>query len=167
MCPCCARLLVVSRIGLSTIHCRIKGALLIVAGIAFLAFVLLYVLSMAEGIRTSILDSGDPGRAILRPQSTSWLQDGRLPDGVLRIAAEARGVARGTDGSVLVEAVYNGVIGLDPRDGSRRRPVMLMGVGPNWREMTPSFQLLSGRLPQRREQGVAGRLQGARDVQRS
>jgi putative ABC transport system permease protein len=138
---------VVSRTGLSTVHSRFKGALLIVVGVAFLAFVLLYFLSMAEGIRTAILNSGDPSRVLFRSQSTSWLQDGRLPDGVLTIAAEAPGVARGADGSVLAEAVFHGVIGLDPRDGSRRRAVMLVGVGPNWREMTPSFQLVSGRLP--------------------
>ena len=138
---------VVSRIGLSTVHSRFKGALLIVAGVAFLAFVQLYLLSMAEGIRTTILNSGDPSRVLLRSQSTSWLQNGRLPDGVLNIAAEAPGVARGADGSVLAEAVFHGVVGLDPRDGSRRRAVMLVGVGPKWREMTPSFRLLSGRLP--------------------
>lgn len=145
--PLLRQVVVVSRIGLSTVHSRIRGALLIVAGVAFLSFVLLYVLSMAEGIRTSILSSGDPARVFLRPQSTAWLQDGRLPDGVARIAAEGSGVARGADGSVLAEALHHAVMGLNPRDGSRRRPVMLMGVGPHWREMTPSFRLLSGRLP--------------------
>jgi putative ABC transport system permease protein len=139
---------IVCRFGLSTLRRRLKGSLLVVAGVGCVTFVLLYFLSMAEGIRSSILESGDPSRVVLRSATTTWLNNSRLPEDVANIAAAAPGVARHADGSPMVEPLVHDVVGLDKRSGGRAGAAMLVGTSSNWHELMPSFQLLSGRLPE-------------------
>lgn len=139
---------IVCQFGLSTLRKRLKGSLLIVAGVGCVTFVLLYFLSMAEGIRSSILESGDPSRAVLRSATTTWLNNSHLPEGVANIAAAAPGLARFADGSPMAEPLVHDVVGLDKRSGGRAGGAMLVGTSSNWHEMMPSFRLLSGRLPE-------------------
>jgi putative ABC transport system permease protein len=139
---------IVCQFGLSTLRRRLKGSLLVVAGVGCVTFVLLYFLSMAEGIRGSILESGDPSRVVLRSASTTWLHNSRLPEGVANIAAAAPGVARFADGSPMAEPLLHDGVGLDKRSGGRAGVTMLIGASPDWHEMMPSFRLLSGRLPE-------------------
>ncbi len=141
------QILVVTRVGFSTLPQRSRSALLIAGGVACTTFVLLWFLSMAEGIRSALLDSGDPARVVLRTSSTAWLNYSRLPEGVEALAAGAPGVARAADGSPLAEAVFHAAIGVVRRGNGRPTGIEFIGVGPHWREMTPSFRLLSGRLP--------------------
>ncbi len=139
---------VVTRIGLSTLRRRIKGALMIMVGVGSVVFVLLSILSIAEGIRTAVLDSGDPDRVLLHQASTPWLHQSNLPDGVAKIAAAAPGVAHAASGTPLVEAEILGVAGsLAKRNDGEMGNTTIIGVGPHWRDMTPSFRLLSGRMP--------------------
>jgi ABC-type lipoprotein release transport system permease subunit len=138
---------VVTRIGFATLPQRARSVLLITAGMACTTFVLVWVLSMAHAIRSRILDSGDPANVVLRSSSTAWLHDSRLPEGVVDIAARAPSVARAADGSPLAEPLLYANIGLTRRSGVRSGPVEIVGVGSHWREMMPSFHLVSGRLP--------------------
>ena len=140
------QILVITRIGFSTLPQRARSALLMVVGVACTTFVLLWFLSMAHGIRSALLESGDPARVVLRSSSTAWLDNSRVPEGVEARAAGAPGVARAADGNPLAEAVLHAAIGVDRRKG-RPTGIEIIGVGPHWREMTPSFRLLSGRLP--------------------
>jgi putative ABC transport system permease protein len=141
--------LAVTRVGFSTLPQRARSAALIVGGVACTTFVLLWFLSMAQGIRSALLDSGDPARVVLRSSSSPWLGESRLPEGVDVLAAGAPGVARATDGSPLAEAVVHaGIWPVVRRVNGRPTAIDILGVGPHWREMTPSFRLLSGRLPQ-------------------
>lgn len=142
------QVLVATRIGFSTLPQRARSALLITGGVACTTFVLLWLLSLAEGIRNALLHSADPARVVIKDSSTRWLSNSRLPDRVEVIAAGAPGVARSEEGRPLAEAVYQATIGVVRRDG-RPTGIDIVGVGPHWREMTPSFRLLSGRLPRR------------------
>jgi putative ABC transport system permease protein len=141
------QVLVVTRLGFATLHQRLRSAVLIVGGVAGVMFVLLWILSAAQGIRTGILGSGDASRVMLRAASTTWLPYSHLPESVATAAANAPGVARAADGSALAEPVLYGATGFPRRGGGRGAAVYIVGVGPHWREMTPSFQLVSGRLP--------------------
>jgi putative ABC transport system permease protein len=140
---------IVSRIGLSTLRQRLTGGFLITAGVGCVAFALLSFLSALEGIRVGLLHSGDPARVVLRATSSTRLSESRVPDGIAAIAASAPGVARSSDGGYLIDAViYRNVGYLTKRNNGKFGYTTIAGVGPQWREMTPSFRLLSGRLPQ-------------------
>ena len=144
------QILVVTRIGLSTLHLRLKGAAVIVVGIGAMAFVLAAFLSMAEGIRSGVLDSGDPSRAIIRDANiyqALWLGNSKLAPNAAAVAATAPGVARADDGKPLVDVESFHGINLVKRNNGEKGNTTLVGVGPYWRQMTPSFHLLSGRLP--------------------
>jgi putative ABC transport system permease protein len=140
---------VVTRIGLTTLPRRSKGALLIVAGVGAVVFVLLSFLSMAEGIRAGMLGSGDPTRVVLRAADAARLHVSTLPDGLAGIVATAPGIARAADGSALVDAETFSIVGrLTKRnDGEATGHTTLVGIGAHFTQMTPSFRLLSGRLP--------------------
>lgn len=140
------QILIITRIGFATLLQRSRSALLITCGVGATTFVLLWVLSMVNAMST-VLDSGDPANVVLRSAATPWLHDSRLPEGALDIAAGASTVARAADGSPLAEPLLYANIGLIRRDGLRSGPVEIVGVGPHWRELMPSFRLLSGRLP--------------------
>jgi putative ABC transport system permease protein len=143
------QIVVVARIGLSTLRQRIKGGLLIVASVGCMVFVLLSVLSMGEGIRAGLLEGADPSRVVLRRQSTAWLHVTRLPDGVAALAAATPGVAHASDGTPLAEAAIYGIVGgLTKRSNGESGSTSFVGVGPHWTEMTPDFRLLTGRMPQ-------------------
>jgi putative ABC transport system permease protein len=138
---------IVTRIGFTTLHRRIRSALLITGGVACALFLPLWILCAARGISTGILESGEPSRALLHDASTTWLPYSHLPASVVAAAANAPGVERAADGSPLAEPVLYGTTGFPRRGGGRGAGIYIVGVGPHWLEMTPTFQLLSGRLP--------------------
>jgi len=141
------QILIVTRIGFSTLPQRSRSAWLIAGGVFCTMFVLLWFLCMAEGIRSAILDSGDPARVVLQSSTTRWPGESRIPEGVEALAASAPGVAHAADGSPLAEAVFQAAVLTVRRSNGRPTGTDIIGVGPHWREMTPSFRLLSGRLP--------------------
>jgi len=144
------QILVVTRVGLSTLRLRLKGASVIVVGIGTMAFVLATFLSMAEGIRHGVLDSGDPSRAVIRDGNiyqAIFLGSSKLAPNAPAIAAATPGLARAGDGQPLVDVESFHGINLVKRNNGEQGNTTLVGVGPYWRQMTPSFQLLSGRLP--------------------
>jgi putative ABC transport system permease protein len=141
---------VVTRIGLSTLRLRLKGAAVIVVGVGVMVFVLLAFLSMAEGIHTAVLNSGDPSRVIIRDANiyqALWLGNSKVPADADAIAAAAPGVARSGDGRSLVDMESFHGVNLVKRNNGNKGNTTLVGVGPLWTQMTPSFRLLSGRLP--------------------
>lgn len=131
------QVVIVARIGLSTLRQRIKGAVVIVASVGMMVFVLLSILALGEGIRAGMLKGTDPSRVVLRPASTTWLQKARLPDGIAALAAATPGVARASNGTPLTEAATYASNGYST----------LVGVGPLWTEIMPNFRLLTGRMP--------------------
>lgn len=144
------QIMVVTRVGLSTLRLRLKGAAVIVVGIGAVAFVLAAFLSMAEGIRSGVLDSGDPSRAIIRDANiyqAIWLGNSKLDPKAATVAVAAPGVARADDGQPLVDVESFHGLNLVKRNNGEKGNTTLVGVGPYWRQMTPSFRLLSGRLP--------------------
>jgi len=139
---------VATRIGLSTLPLRAKGALLIVASSAAVVFLLLIPLTIAESIRVALTSGADPARVVVRSRATVLLHDSRTPDTVAALLADAPGVAVASDGEPLIQnEVHMWPRGLVKRNDSKGGYSILVGVGPSWTQMTPSFRLLSGRLP--------------------
>jgi putative ABC transport system permease protein len=141
------QIVVATRIGLSTLPLRLKGALLIVTSVGAVVFVLVSILSTGEGVRVSMLSSGDPSTVMLRSRSTVLLDQSRVPDDLSALMIDAPGVARARDGTPLIDSELFAWVGLVKRNNGENGYAMLAGVGPLWPEMTPKFRLLSGRLP--------------------
>lgn len=140
---------VATQIGLSTLRQRAKGALMIMVGVGCVVFVLLSMISLAEGLRLAILGSSNRDRVVLYSASVGWwLQKSILPDGVPQIAATAPGIGHAADGTPLAEAETLDVAGhLMKRNNGEMGNTIIAGVGPYWRKITPSFRLLEGRMP--------------------
>ena len=142
---------VVTRIGLSTLRHRVKGAAVIVIGVGAVAFVLLSLLSIAESIRIELLESGSPDRAMIH-QITNFLphlsiSHGHLPTNATSVAAAAPGVARGRHSATLVVPLFIGHVCMIKRNNGNEGCTTLVGVGSGWVEATPAFHLLWGRMP--------------------
>jgi putative ABC transport system permease protein len=147
------QIIVVTRIGLLTLRQRLRGALMIAVSVGCVISAMLSVLSIVEGIRVGLLDSGDPSRVVLH-HAASWINHSSLPEGIVRIVANAPGVARAANGTPLAETESFGTIGtfgqiggLTKRNNGEPGNTTIVGAGPLWPGMTPSFQLLEGRLP--------------------
>lgn len=139
---------IATRIGLSTLHQRLAGALLIVGGVGIIALLLLSVLSGLEGVRVSLLRSGDPAHVVLRAAAAPRLTESRVPEGIATMAADAPGVARAADGAPIVDTVISRDINrLVKRNNGKTGYTMIVGVGAHWRELAPRFRLLKGRMP--------------------
>jgi putative ABC transport system permease protein len=144
---------VVTRISMLTLRQRLRGALTIAVSVGCVVFVLLSIVSIGEGIRVGLLDSGDPGRVVLH-HAASWINHSSLPDDIARIVANAPGVARTANGTPLAETENFGTIGtfgqtggLTKRNNGEPGNTKIVGAGPLWPVMTQAFRLLAGRLP--------------------
>jgi putative ABC transport system permease protein len=141
------QVLVVTRIGLLTLRQRLRGALTITVSVGCVVVALLPLSSVGEGIRVGLLASGDPNRVVVHT-ATPWVNPSILPDSAARIVAAAPGVARGANGTPLAEGESFGhILGLTKRNNGEAGNTAIVGAGPLWSVMTPSFRLLAGRLP--------------------
>jgi putative ABC transport system permease protein len=156
------QIVAVTRVGLSTLRYRIKGGLVIVISIGVMAFVLLGFLSIAEGIKVGLLESGAPDRVMIHqitrfePHLNMW--DSHLPGGVVAMATAAPGVARGRNGAKLVIPLFISGLDMIKRNNGNKGNTTLIGTGAGWAEATPAFHLLWGRMPHRgARELIAGR----------
>ncbi|HJR55604.1 MAG TPA: FtsX-like permease family protein [Rhizomicrobium sp.] len=140
------QIMAVTWVGLSTLHHRLRGVRTITFAVGFVAFVLLSFLCMGEGIRLGLLTSGDPARVVLTQRNLPGEEDKLVPQ-LAKIVANAPGVAHARDGAALVDGQYQGATSLIKRNNGNEGSANVVGVGPRWREMTPEFRLLSGRMP--------------------
>lgn len=93
-----------------------------------------------------LLTSGDPARIMLVQPKPPW-ERSKLPPQLAAIAAGGAEVARGRDGTALVEGQYRGGTRLIKRNNGQEGSINILGVGPYWRETVPEFRLLAGRMP--------------------
>jgi len=138
---------VVTRVGLSTLPLRLKGAVVIVVGVGVMVFVLLYILSIGEGIRLLMPKSGDPSIVLIHPENDRWLDRGGLAPTASQVVASGPGIAQGKDGAPLMEAEVSLGINLIKRNNGKTGSTGILGVGSRWAQIRPSFHLLSGRMP--------------------
>jgi putative ABC transport system permease protein len=144
---------VVTAVGLSTLRYRIKGAAVIVIGVGTMIFVLLSILSIAEGIKIGLLESGSSDRAMIH-EITNFLphldmRRSHLPTNAAGVAAAAPGVARGRNGAKLVVRLYISGLDMIKRNNGNKGNTTLVGIDAGWMEATPTFHLLWGRMPHR------------------
>ncbi|MBT8136091.1 MAG: ABC transporter permease [Gammaproteobacteria bacterium] len=139
-----AQIVSVTHMNLRNVPARPSSTIVAMLGIAGVVAVLVAVLSIAAGFRSTLETTGSEDAAIvLRSGSTAELSSGLSADQV-RIIAEAPGVRAGADGP-LASAELFVVVDAPKRGAGTPANVPLRGVGPNAFEVRDSFALTKGR----------------------
>ncbi len=144
--------LVIFRLSARSFHQRIKSSLVIVVGLVCVAVGLLSILSLAEGLKRSLLDSGHRDRVlILSAGSTNaWVPDwewvSRLPSSIIENIRNSTGVARSKDGMPLADLQSIAAIRPLKKANHEKGSVRLRGIGPAGLAMLSELRLVQGRL---------------------
>jgi len=135
---------VVTGVGLSTLHTRLGRSLVIVISMMCVVGVLLSMLSLADGLSHAYRRGGDERLMIV----TSPQAEDEHFSGVSRSAAgtilNAPGIAKATDGAVLARAEV--AMWIPASDGTSARGYRLRGVGSSGAALRPRFRILDGRM---------------------
>jgi putative ABC transport system permease protein len=137
------------------------------SGMALVVFVFTSILMLAQGLQTTLVETGSYENVIaIRKGSSTEVQSGvdRLQASILETIPE---VATGADGERLVAREVVVLITLPKRGSSKPSNVMIRGVGRASLALRPQVRLKDGRLPRPGSseiiagEGVAKRFQGA------
>ena len=140
-----AQVFAVSKLSLQTLPERKGAALSAVFGIAGVVAVLVGVLSIAQGIRLMVQNSGEPENAIvLRSGSDSEMMSG-LGGPQTEIVADAPGIARYAGGAMASPELFV-IINLPKRSTGTDANVPLRGVSPAAFEVRSNLEITQGRM---------------------
>ncbi len=131
---------------------RAAASVVAVLGMAGVVVVLVSVLSIVYGFRSTVMRAGDPGSAIvLRSGADDEISSG-LPRDAVRIIQDAPGIARGDDGAVASAELVE-MVTLPRLSTSTDANVTIRGVEAAGFAVRPGLRLVEGRrfTPGRRE----------------
>src|SRR6185312_987359 len=132
--------------GLRHIPHRLGSSLVIVVGIAGVVAVLIPVLAMYVGFRSTIRGDGRPDRAIVLSHEATTEYDSGLSRESVAVIADAPGVRHDAQGAPMVSAeVVLAAPVARKRDHSDVN-VTLRGVGGQYFAMRPELKLVAGRM---------------------
>ena len=115
------------------------------AGVALVVFVLASSLMLVNGVRATLLRSGQRDTAIVMQQSATAEVASTLRQGVLGLVAAAPGVQPTAAGGRLASSELVRSILVPTRDGSRLVSLQVRGVSSNVAELRPGVHVVSGR----------------------
>ncbi|HEY4446613.1 MAG TPA: ABC transporter permease [Steroidobacteraceae bacterium] len=131
---------------LQTLPQRIGASSVIVIGIAGVVAVLVSVLAMGAGFRHTLADTGRADRVIiLRGGSDAELNSNLTRTDVATIS-NAPGLAKDTDGKVLLSNELVTVVNIPKVDTGTDANVTLRGVGLKLAEVRPELKIVEGRM---------------------
>lgn len=136
-------------------------------GMALVVFVFAAALMLAEGLRSTLVQTGSPGNAlVLRKGSKSEIESvvDRNAASLVETSAE---IAKAGDGAALAAREVVVLINLAKRGSGEASNVMLRGIGEKSLALRPQVRLVAGRMPRFGSseicagEGVARRFKGA------
>jgi putative ABC transport system permease protein len=132
--------------GLRDIPQRLGNSLVIVIGIAGVVAVLIPVLAMYRGFRTTLESDGRPERAIVLAREATTESDSSLSRDTIAAITNSPGVRHDARGSSIVSAeVVLAAPVFRLRDHSDVS-VTFRGVGPQYFALRPELKLVAGRM---------------------
>ena len=124
---------------------RWTSTIVAVLGIAGTVGVFVAMLSLARGFKATLVASGSPGNAlVMRAGSSSEMMGGITLDSV-RIAQDAPGVARDSNGPLVTQEVV-GVAPFPLVSTGTDANVQVRGVSPNVLTIRPFAKIVQGRM---------------------
>ncbi len=134
----------VTKLSLETMFERRASALVAVVGIAGVVAVLVGVLSMADGFRTTLSGSGSPDCAIVVRNGADNEIMSLLTGPEVRLIADSAGI-RQRAGQPLASAELFTIINLPKRSTGTVANVPLRGIGPYGADVRDHIRLVTGR----------------------
>lgn len=132
--------------GLRHIPQRLGSSLVIVVGIAGVVAVLVPVLAMYVGFKSTIRGDGRPDRAIVLSHEATTEYDSGLSRDAVSVIANAVGVRHGAHGEPLVSAEVVLAAPLARKRDLTDVNVTLRGVSAQYFAMRPELKLVAGRM---------------------
>ncbi len=137
--------LAASQIGIASLPQRWGASAVIVVGIAGVVGVLVAMLAMGEGFKSTLNRTGNDETAIaLRGGSQAEVNSVITRDQVPLISTLA-GIARGSDGRPLASPELSQVVNLVTKADGTDANAQMRGVGPNAWELRPQIRIVEGR----------------------
>jgi putative ABC transport system permease protein len=116
------------------------------AGLALVVFVFAAVLMLNEGLRRTMVTSGEYDNVVLIRKSAETEVQSSVPRAQADAAMSHPAVALTRQGLPLASRETVVLISLDKRDSGQRSNVLIRGVGPNAFALRPQVRLVAGRL---------------------
>ncbi|MES2297672.1 MAG: ABC transporter permease [Pseudomonadota bacterium] len=115
-------------------------------GLALVVFVFAAVLMLDEGLRTTMVTTGEDDNVILIRRSAETEVQSGLARSQASVATSDAAVALGADGQALASKETVVLISLTKRDSDKPSNVIIRGVGPLGAALRPQVRLTSGRM---------------------
>jgi putative ABC transport system permease protein len=116
------------------------------SGLALVIFVYATVQMLDEGLRTTLVTTGEPDNVVVIRRAA----DTEVQSGVDRkqaaIVASHPAIATGSDGQAMLSKETVVLISLHKRDSDKPSNVVIRGISPNGATMRPQVKLTEGRM---------------------
>jgi ABC-type lipoprotein release transport system permease subunit len=116
------------------------------AGLALVVFVFATVLMLGEGLRTTMVTTGEIDNVVLIRRSAETEVQSAVARDQASVAASAVAVALWTDGQPMVSKETVVLISLNKRGSDKPSNVIIRGAGPLGLTLRPQIKLISGRM---------------------
>jgi putative ABC transport system permease protein len=137
----------VTLLNLKNLPSRLGPSLVIVAGMAAAIGVLVSIRSLAAGYAELQRRTGDPGRAIILPQTADTEGAGAIRRDTLGEIMAMPGIARDGSGASLADPEYVSILLVNRRTtGSPPALLVLRGLGREALAVRPELKIVAGRM---------------------
>jgi putative ABC transport system permease protein len=136
--------LVVTRVGLSTLHTRLGRSLVIVISMMCVTGVLLSMLSLADGLTHAYRRGGDERLMIVTSARSSEEHFSGVPRSAVGTILNAPGIAKARDRTLLASPEVG--LWIPSSDGASGRGYRLRGIGSSGTALRPEFRIVDGRM---------------------
>ncbi len=135
----------VSLVNFKSLPARIWPSLVIVVGMTCTIGVLLSMLSLTTGYVQSLMQAGDPGRAIILGAGIEDETQSSLSRDQANLIIDAPGIAKDADGAPLAEGELTTYTPIVSKTGGLTF-VLTRGFGPKGLTLRPELKLTAGRM---------------------
>jgi putative ABC transport system permease protein len=140
-----AQIVEVTSMNLRNMSERVSSSVVALVGIAGVVTVLIGVLSISEGFRAVLDQSGAPDVAIvLRNGATDEMGSG-LNQNQTRVIADFAGIARDAEGPIAAPELYV-IVDMPLRSTGTPANVPMRGISPQSTKLRQNFQIVNGRM---------------------
>ncbi|TZF88938.1 ABC transporter permease, partial [Cognatilysobacter lacus] len=132
-------------VGIAGLPQRLGASSVVVVGIAGVVGVLVAMLAMGEGFRTTLAGTGGNDTAIVLRGGSQAETNSVITRDQVPLLGSLDGIARGADGRALLSAELSQVVNLPTLADGTDANVQFRGVGPSAWALRPKLKIVEGR----------------------
>jgi len=134
-----------AQIGIATLPQRWGASAVIVVGIAGVVAVLVAMLAMGEGFRSTLTRTGNDETAIVLRGGSQSETNSVITRDQVPLVSNLAGIARGQDGRPLASPELSQVVNMVTKADGTDANAQMRGVGPTAWELRPQIKVFEGR----------------------